>query len=123
MTGNILIVEDSPTERQLIRKMLEESGYRVTEAVDGNAALAAVQREKPSLLLLDVVLPGPNGFQICRQLKSSPDTRDIRIVMMSSKNQEADRFWGLKQGADEYLVKPFKSEDLLASVRRQLVLS
>jgi twitching motility two-component system response regulator PilH len=123
MTGNILVVEDSPTERQLIRKMLEEKGYRVAEAADGNAALAAVQREKPALLLLDVVLPGPNGFQICRQLKSSPDTRDIRIVMMSSKNQEADRFWGLKQGADEYLVKPFKSEDLLASVRRQLVVA
>jgi twitching motility two-component system response regulator PilH len=123
MTGNILVVEDSPTERQLIRKMLEEKGYRVAEAVDGNAALAAVQREKPALLLLDVVLPGPNGFQICRQLKSSPDTRDIRIVMMSSKNQEADRFWGLKQGADEYLVKPFKSEDLLASVKRQLIVA
>lgn len=123
MTGNILVVEDSPTERQLIRKMLEEKGYRVAEAADGNAALAAVQREKPALLLLDVVLPGPNGFQICRQLKGSPDTRDIRIVLVSSKNQEADRFWGLKQGADEYLVKPFKSEDLLASVRRQLVVS
>jgi twitching motility two-component system response regulator PilH len=123
MTGNILVVEDSPTERQLIRKMLEEKGYRVEEAADGNAALAAVQREKPALLLLDVVLPGPNGFQICRQLKSAPETRDIRIVLVSSKNQEADRFWGLKQGADEYLVKPFKSEDLLASVRRQLVTS
>jgi len=123
MTGSILVVEDSPTERQLIRKMLEDKGYRVAEAADGNAALAAVQREKPALLLLDVVLPGPNGFQICRQLKSSPETRDIRIVLVSSKNQEADRFWGLKQGADEYLVKPFKSEELLASVRRQLVTS
>jgi twitching motility two-component system response regulator PilH len=101
--------------------MPEDNGYRVAEAADGNAALAAVQREKPALLLLDIVLPGPNGFQICRQLKSSPDTRDIRIVLVSSKSQESDRFWGLKQGADEYLVKPFKSEDLLASVRRQLV--
>jgi twitching motility two-component system response regulator PilH len=80
-----------------------------------------VQREKPALVLLDVVLPGSNGFQICRQLKSSPETRGIRIVLVSSKNQDADKFWGLKQGADEYLTKPFVAAELLASVKRQMV--
>ncbi len=121
MTGSILVVEDSPTERQLIGKMLQDNGYRVFLAADGDEALALVERERPALLLLDVVLPGTNGFQICRQLKSSPKTKDIRIVLVTSKNQESDRFWGMKQGADEYLPKPFKTEELLASVKRQVV--
>jgi twitching motility two-component system response regulator PilH len=117
----ILIVEDSPTEQRLMQKMLEDGGYRVVLASDGNEAVAMVQREKPALVLLDVVLPGSNGFQICRQLKSSPETRGIRIVLVSSKNQDADKFWGLKQGADEYLTKPFVAAELLASVKRQMV--
>lgn len=121
MTGSILVVEDSPTERQLIGKMLQDNGYRVLLAADGDEALAIVERERPVLLLLDVVLPGTNGFQICRQLKSSPKTRDIRIVLVTSKNQESDRFWGMKQGADEYLPKPFNADELLASVKRQVV--
>jgi DNA-binding response OmpR family regulator len=120
-TGSILIVEDSATERQIIQKALEERGYRVLLAVDGSEALAIAEREKPALVLLDVVLPGPNGFQVCRQLKGSPETRDIRVIMVTSKNQASDRFWGLKQGADEYLTKPFKADELLASVKRQLV--
>jgi DNA-binding response OmpR family regulator len=119
-TGHILVVEDSPTERQLIQRMLEEKGYRVQVAADGDEALASIGRDRPALMLLDVVLPGTNGFQICRQIKSAADTREIRIVLVSSKNQEVDRFWGLKQGADEYLTKPFKSEELLASVKRQM---
>ncbi len=121
MTGSILVVEDSPTERQLIGKMLEHNGYRVLLAADGNEAMAILEKERPALLLLDVVLPGTNGFQLCRQLKSSPNTRDIRIVLVTSKNQESDRFWGMKQGADEYLSKPFNADELLASVKRQVV--
>jgi twitching motility two-component system response regulator PilH len=121
MAGSILVVEDSPTERQLIGKMLQDNGYRVLLAADGDEALAILERERPALLLLDVVLPGTNGFQLCRQLKSSPKTRDIRIVLVTSKNQESDRFWGMKQGADEYLPKPFNADELLASVRRQVV--
>src|SRR3954451_22272079 len=117
----ILIVEDSPTEQRLMQKMLEDRGYRVLVASDGNEAVALAQREKPALVLLDVILPGANGFQICRQLKSSPETRAIRIVLVTSKNQDADKFWGLKQGADEYLTKPFVAEELLASVKRQMV--
>ena len=120
-TGSILVVEDSPTERQLIGKMLQDNGYRVLLAANGDEALAIVERERPALLLLDVVLPGTNGFQLCRQLKSSPKTKDIRIVLVTSKNQESDRFWGMKQGADEYLPKPFNADELLASVKRQVV--
>jgi twitching motility two-component system response regulator PilH len=119
-SGNILVVEDSPTERRMLKRLLEEHGYRVAEAADGNEALALIARDRPALLLLDVVLPGPNGYQICRQLKAAADTRDLRIVLVTSKGQAADKFWGMKQGADEYLVKPVAPEDLLASVERQL---
>ncbi|HBL29542.1 MAG TPA: two-component system response regulator [Acidobacteria bacterium] len=119
-TGHILVVEDSPTERQLIQRMLEEKGHRVLAAADGDEALASIGRERPALILLDVVLPGTNGFQICRQIKNAPETRDIRIVLVTSKNQDVDRFWGMKQGADEYLTKPFKSDELLACVKRQM---
>jgi twitching motility two-component system response regulator PilH len=117
----ILIVEDSPTEQRLMQKMLEDRGYRVLLASDGVEAVALAQREKPALVLLDVILPGANGFQICRQLKSAPETRGIRIVLVTSKNQDADKFWGMKQGADEYLTKPFVAEELIASVKRQMV--
>jgi len=72
------------------------------------------------LIVLDVILPKKNGFQVCRQLKTSPQTEDIRILMLTSKSQDSDRFWGLKQGADEYLTKPFEDEELLANVAKLL---
>lgn len=114
----ILVVEDSPTERQLIQRALETQGFRVITLGDGSEITKAAQRDRPGLILLDVVLPGANGFQLCRQLKSAPETKDIAVVLLTSKSQDSDRFWGLKQGADEYLTKPFKNEDLLAAVRR-----
>lgn len=114
----ILVVEDSPTERQLIQRALEGLGFRVVTLGDGNDIVKTVQRDKPGLILLDVVLPGANGFQLCRQLKTTPETKDVKVVLLTSKAQESDRFWGMKQGADEYLTKPFKNEDLAAAVRR-----
>ena len=89
-------------------------------AGDGEEALRKIQADRPDLVLLDVVLPGKNGFQICREIKSKPDTKAIKVVLVTSKNQESDRFWGMKQGADEYLAKPFSNEDLLAVVARQV---
>jgi DNA-binding response OmpR family regulator len=117
----ILVVEDSPTERQLIQRALEGLGFRVVTLADGSDIVRAVQRDKPGLILLDVVLPGANGFQLCRQLKTTPETKDVRVVLLTSKAQESDRFWGMKQGADEYLTKPFKNDDLAAAVRRHFV--
>jgi DNA-binding response OmpR family regulator len=109
----ILVVDDSPTELQLMVEPLISRGYRVITATDGNEALEQVAKELPSLILLDVLMPGKNGFQVCRQLKTDPATSDIKIIIVSSKCQESDRFWGLKQGADEYLAKPFNEENLL----------
>lgn len=114
----ILVVEDSPTERLLIQRALEGMGFRVVTLGDGSDIVKTVQRDKPGLVMLDVVLPGANGFQLCRQLKTTPETKDVKVILLTSKSQESDRFWGMKQGADEYLTKPFKSDDLAAAVRR-----
>lgn len=108
----ILVVDDSPTELNLILDALKGKGYQLVTAVDGEEALEKAQQESPDLILLDVVLPKKNGFQVCRTLKTAPETSAIKIVMVTSKTQDSDRFWGLKQGADEYLNKPFDDDEL-----------
>lgn len=117
---SILVVEDSATELLALTKALESHGYTYSVATDGEEGLNKAIRTKPALVLLDVVLPKKNGFQICRQLKSSPDTSHIKIVVISGKTQESDRYWGLKQGADEYLTKPVNQDELLGVIARYL---
>jgi twitching motility two-component system response regulator PilH len=112
----ILVVDDSPTDLRLIALALRRRGYRILTAADGEEALEKAVREQPRLVVLDVVLPRKNGFQVCRELKMTPATSSIRVLLLSSKNQESDRFWGLKQGADAYVTKPFDDEELLADV-------
>lgn len=116
----ILVVEDSPMNLRLIKELLEQEGYTVLTAVDGEEALQQAIEHIPRLIVLDVILPKKNGFQVCRQLKTSPDTQDIKIIMLTSKSQDSDRFWGLKQGADDYMTKPFDNAGLLASVKKLL---
>lgn len=99
---------------------LKGKGYNVVTAVDGEQALEKAMELLPRVMLLDVVLPKKNGFQVCRQLKTTPQTQDIKIVLVSSKTQESDRFWGMKQGADEYITKPYDAAELAASVERFL---
>lgn len=108
----ILVVDDSPTDRKIASSACESKGYQVATAEDGEQALKKAVELKPNLILLDVILPGKNGFQVCRQLKSSPDTQDVKIIMITSKSQDSDRFWGIKQGADGYLTKPFSEDEL-----------
>jgi twitching motility two-component system response regulator PilH len=112
----ILLVEDSPTERRLVSAALQRGGYRVITASDGEEAVAKAGSELPQLIVLDIILPKMNGYQVCRKLKGNEDTQDIKILMLSSKSQESDRFWGLKQGADDYLTKPFVEDELLEAV-------
>ena len=111
--SKILVVEDSPTYLRKITDFLQSNEYEVITAVDGEEALEKAAGENPRLIVLDVILPKKNGFQVCRQLKTSPATQDIKILMVTSKSQESDRFWGLKQGADEYMTKPFDPDDLM----------
>ena len=115
---HVLIVDDSPTERQLATTRLQKCGFAVTTAVDGEDALQKVAAERPPLIVLDIIMPKMNGYQVLRQLKHAPETRDIKVILVSSKNQESDRFWGLKQGADDYIAKPYGEEALLAAVGR-----
>jgi CheY-like chemotaxis protein len=113
---HVLVVDDSPTERQITTSLLQRMGYAVTTAVDGEDALAKVAADKPPLIVLDIIMPKMNGYQVLRHLKGAPETRDIKVILVSSKNQESDRFWGLKQGADDYIAKPYPEEALLAAV-------
>lgn len=120
MSKTILVVEDSPTDLQLVTNALASKGYSYSVATDGEEALKKAMEDKPDLILLDVILPKKNGYQVCRTIKGSPDTRHIKVVVLSGKNQETDRYWGLKQGADAYLTKPFKTDELLGAVARFL---
>ncbi len=116
----ILVVDDSPTDLNAMANVLRSKGYVIITAVDGEEALQKASVEQPRLIVLDIVLPKKNGYQVCRQLKTTPETKDTRVILISGKAQESDRFWGMKQGADEYVVKPFKNEDLLAAVARHI---
>jgi twitching motility two-component system response regulator PilH len=118
MSKTILIVDDSPTELKLMMVALNNKGYNVITATDGEEAFAKIAASRPDIVLLDVVMPKKNGYQVCRQIKTTPATKDIRVVLVTSKNQESDRFWGLKQGADGYLTKPYRAEDLAELVSK-----
>jgi len=118
--SKILVVEDSPTYLRKIADFLQGLGYEVITAIDGEEALEKAVRENPSLIVLDVILPKKNGFQVCRQLKTSPATQNIKILMMTSKSQDSDRFWGIKQGADDYMTKPYEDEELLSNIETLL---
>ena len=116
----IMVVEDSPTYQRQISGLLQSQGYHTITAIDGEEALEKALREDPTLIVLDVILPKKNGFQVCRQLKTSPTTQKIKILMLTSKSQDSDRFWGLKQGADEYMTKPFDDDELVTTVTKLL---
>jgi twitching motility two-component system response regulator PilH len=111
--ATILIVEDSQTERQVLRKMLEKGGHLVIAATDGVEGIAMARQNNPELILMDVVMPGQNGFQTTRQLSRDPATQHIPIIIVTTKDQETDRVWAKRQGASDYLVKPVKEEKLL----------
>jgi DNA-binding response OmpR family regulator len=120
MSKTILIVEDSPMEMKLLQSILEDKGYLLLSATDGEEAISLAERHRPDLILLDVILPKKNGYQVCRHLKNSPATAQSRIVIVSSKSQPTDRFWGLKQGADDYLTKPVDPRAVLAAVEKAI---
>ena len=120
MPPTILVVDDSPTAQRLIRSAIEAGGYRVLTASDGNEAIDVATRERPDLVVLDIILPKKNGFQVCRHLKTLPETCGIKVVLLSSKTHEMDILWGKRQGADGYLTKPFESNQLLECIESAL---
>lgn len=118
--ARVLIVDDSPTEIHVLQGMLEKNGHTVTTAADGESGIAKAKAEKPELILMDVVMPGLNGFQATRALTKDPDTQHIPIIIVTTKDQETDRVWGLRQGAKDYITKPVDEEELVTKMNTAL---
>ncbi len=117
---HVLLVEDEPAQRELLAWNLAAEGFRVTEAATGDAAIEAVALDPPDVVLLDWMLPGPSGLEICRRLRARAGTRAIPVIMLSARAEEADRVRGLEGGADDYVVKPYAVAELMARLRAQL---
>ncbi|MDX1605567.1 MAG: response regulator [Candidatus Competibacterales bacterium] len=118
--ARILIVDDSPTETIAFRKMLSDRGHKIFTANNGEEGISMAREIKPDLILMDVVMPGLNGFQATRRLSKDPETADIPVIMVTSKDQETDRIWGMRQGAKEYVVKPPNPTDLMTKIEALL---
>jgi twitching motility two-component system response regulator PilH len=112
----ILVVDDSPTERYFMVELLGAKGYQVLTAENGEEGVRMAKAEKPDLILMDVVMPGMNGYQATRTLMRDEETKNIPVIVCTSKGQETDKIWGLRQGALDYLVKPVNGEELLARI-------
>ncbi len=115
--SKILIVDDSPTETHILTKMLDKNGYQVVTAESGETGVEVAKKELPDLVLMDVVMPGLNGFQATRQLKKEPTTAHIPVVIVTTKDQETDKIWGMRQGAKDYLTKPVQEESLINTIQ------
>jgi twitching motility two-component system response regulator PilH len=112
----ILVVDDSPTERFFFTDLLSKNGYNVFTAESGEEALVKTREIKPDLILMDVVMPGSNGFQATREITRDPALAHIPVIICTSKTLETDRIWGLRQGARDYITKPINAKDLLAKI-------
>ena len=115
--AKILIVDDSPTETYQLSGMLEKNGHSVVSAEDGDVGVALALQQQPDVILMDVVMPGLNGFQATRQLSKSAETSHIPVIIVSTKDQETDRVWGLRQGAKAFLTKPVSEKKLLGAIK------
>jgi twitching motility two-component system response regulator PilH len=114
---SILLVDDSKTELHFLTDVLVRNGFRVRTAENGDEALRRIAEEKPDLILMDVVMPGQNGFQLTRTITRDPQYADVPVIMCTSKNQETDKVWGLRQGARDYVVKPVNPDELVQKIR------
>jgi twitching motility two-component system response regulator PilH len=118
--STVMVVDDSVTLREMIADLLKGRGLNVTVASDGVEALEQIKANRPDLVVLDIVMPRMNGYEVCRRLKSDPKTQSLPVVMCSSKSEEFDRYWGMKQGADAYIAKPFHPQELVGTIKQLL---
>ncbi|AFZ42463.1 response regulator receiver protein [Halothece sp. PCC 7418] len=120
--STVLVVEDSVTQRQMISDLLKESGLNasVISVGDGVEALEQIQTQPPDIVVLDIVMPRMNGYEVCRQIKTDPNTENVPVIMCSSKGEEFDKYWGMKQGADAYIAKPFEPTELIGTIKQLL---
>ena len=114
----ILLVDDSRTELHHLSTLLEQHGFSVATADNGDAALRELDANRPDLVLMDVVMPGQNGFMLTRRITRDPRYADLPVIMCTSKGQQTDKVWGMRQGARDYVVKPVDADDLIARIRR-----
>ena len=119
----VLVVDDSTMIRVMLTECLESSGFEVIEAIDGIEAIAQIQTHRPDLVITDIVMPRMNGYELCRWIKSDPQAKDIPVMMCTSKNEDFDRYWGLKQGADAYIAKPYRSLEMVNAVKYLLAMA
>lgn len=117
---NILIIDDSPTDVHVYSKLLRKNGYETLSASTAEEGIEVAKTERPDLILMDIIMPGMNGFQATRSLSRDPETSSIPVIIISTKNMETDRVWGLRQGAKDYVTKPVKESDLLMKIRNFL---
>ncbi len=115
--NKILVVDDSPTDAHVLAQMLAKNGFAVATATSGEEGIEKSKTEKPDLILMDIVMPGMNGFQATRSISRDPETANIPIIVCSAKGQETDKAWGLRQGAKDYVVKPIAEDDLMAKIK------
>ena len=113
----ILLVDDSKTELHHLSDVLGKRGYQVRTAENGDEAMRRLAEDKPDLILMDVVMPGQNGFQLTRSITRDPRYSDVPVIMCTSKNQETDKVWGMRQGARDYIVKPVDADELIAKIK------
>jgi twitching motility two-component system response regulator PilH len=118
--ARIMVVDDSPADVQNMKAILQKGGHEVIEVQSGQDAITRAKADKPNCIVMDVVMPGVNGFQATRSISKDPETSNIPIIVVSAKNQETDRVWALRQGAKEYIVKPVKDTELLAKIKQLL---
>jgi twitching motility two-component system response regulator PilH len=114
---NVLVVDDSPTDSHLLTEMLKKNGYTVNTASSGEEGIAKAKQVKPDLILMDIVMPGMSGFEATRAITRDPDTQGIPVIICSTKGQETDKAWGLRQGAKDYLVKPINEKLLMEKIK------
>ncbi len=117
---HILVVEDEEAQREVLVYNLESQGFRVSEAATGDEGLLLLSEDQPDVLVLDWMLPNVSGIEICRQIKTKPETRDLPVIMLSARSEEVDRVRGLETGADDYVVKPYSVSELMARIKTQL---
>ena len=113
----VLIVDDSATDTHLMSEMLKKNGYTVVTATSGEEGIAKAKQERPDLILMDIVMPGMSGFEATRAITKDPDTATIPVIVCSTKGQETDKAWGLRQGARDYIVKPVIEKVLMEKIR------
>jgi DNA-binding response OmpR family regulator len=120
MAKTILIVDDEPNIVVSLEFLMKREGFDVAIAADGESALAAIEASKPDLILLDIMMPGKDGYEVCRQIRATPDWQTIKIVMVSAKSRDTEIAKGLALGADAYITKPFSSKELAQQVKQLL---